>query len=313
MVALVPGLSRAAAAPHLWSLRRAAVTVRARCDIASVPVSSAVHRGTAYEEHVLGCLSATLAGIRLARVGGAHDGGIDLTGWWWNPLPADKDETSRSAAASTSTASGETGAATPPLDRIRVMVQCKAEMKRLGPIHIREIQGTYASRFGQPRGVVADVLENGSALPGYTLSPSAKDTGRTPAMGILASSSGFSKQCILQALACPVPLLLLHLLHPADAPVSGNAEKTMRTSMSSTSPSDAPAAPKSPFAVLSMVANDALRFGLLSGRLEIKWLARLSMPSLAPRKGRGRQSKPADEPPLQPQLIPALFIDGRRQ
>ena len=45
---------------------------------------STVHRGTAFEYRALALLTKHMS-MSLTRVGGSHDGGIDLLGWWWVP------------------------------------------------------------------------------------------------------------------------------------------------------------------------------------------------------------------------------------
>src|SRR6266851_1323834 len=51
---------------------------------------STVHRGTAFEYRALALLTKHLS-MSLTRVGGSHDGGVDLIGWWW--LPCEKNTT----------------------------------------------------------------------------------------------------------------------------------------------------------------------------------------------------------------------------
>ncbi|KDN45583.1 hypothetical protein K437DRAFT_218340, partial [Tilletiaria anomala UBC 951] len=59
--------------------------------------------------------------MNLVRSGGAGDKGIDLKGWW--KLPSRE---SSSAQA----------------ENVRVLVQCKAEAKKLGPRTLRELEGS---------------------------------------------------------------------------------------------------------------------------------------------------------------------------
>jgi len=61
--------------------------------------------------------------MTLDRVGGKHDGGIDLQGWWW--IPSTPSETSGSDRRR----------------RIRVLAQCKAEKKKTSPKYVRELEG----------------------------------------------------------------------------------------------------------------------------------------------------------------------------
>lgn len=83
---------------------------------------STVYVGTHYEYSV----AATLAkyGFFLRRVGGASDLGIDLLGTW--------------------TPSSSTDAPT-----MKVLVQCKAGAQKVGPQHVRELEGAFV---GAPAG-----------------------------------------------------------------------------------------------------------------------------------------------------------------
>ena len=45
---------------------------------------STVHRGIAFEKRALSLLTEHMS-MSLTRVGGSHDGGVDLIGWWWVP------------------------------------------------------------------------------------------------------------------------------------------------------------------------------------------------------------------------------------
>ncbi len=83
-------------------------------------ITSTVERGNAFEERSLKLLEQTMS-MSLKRVGGKEDGGIDLLGWWW--LPHDTFE------APSTTMSVEVE----DRRRIRVVGQCKAEKKKMGP------------------------------------------------------------------------------------------------------------------------------------------------------------------------------------
>ncbi|KAI9667030.1 MAG: hypothetical protein M1829_005570 [Trizodia sp. TS-e1964] len=84
----------------------------------NLPPSSTTYIGTHYEYVVLRALLRL--GLRLRRVGGRNDAGIDLLGTWALPHTA-------------------------PL---RVLVQCKALSRAAGPNYIRELEGAFA---GAPR------------------------------------------------------------------------------------------------------------------------------------------------------------------
>lgn len=67
--------------------------------------------------------------MSLRHVGGARDGGVDLRGWWWVP---------RIAMPATEFAAGENCGG---VRRLRVLAQCKAEKKSVGPRAVRELEG----------------------------------------------------------------------------------------------------------------------------------------------------------------------------
>ncbi|UZJ55520.1 hypothetical protein CBS101457_004840 [Exobasidium rhododendri] len=180
---------------------------RLKSTVAITP--SSVDRGTRFENGTLHYLTRTFPSMQLLRTGGANDGGVDLLGWWHISTKSENN-----APATSTTA-----------ERIRVVVQCKNEQKKLGPIHIREL-----------RGVAARVMSN-------------SDDG----LVILASSNGFSKQCLLQGLAWDFPLLFLHLLASPDTP---NAEEK-------------------DLGCISLLPNDALSQMLLRGQMEIKHVTSL--------------------------------------
>ncbi|KAJ7484691.1 hypothetical protein FB451DRAFT_1393217 [Mycena latifolia] len=56
-------------------------------------------------------------------------GGIDLMGWWWLP-PTDSDPRR-----------SDSGSDAPKRRRLRVLAQCKAEKKKMGPNYVREMEG----------------------------------------------------------------------------------------------------------------------------------------------------------------------------
>ena len=123
---------------------------------------STVARGTAYEHACLALLRSWLK-MDIYRTGGAHDQGMDLCGWW-SPH-----------------AIGEPRAH----ERIRVIAQCKAESRALGPSVVREMEGT--------------------------LLRATWEATTTATVGVLASHSGFSKQAKVYMRSSRLPLLFLHL------------------------------------------------------------------------------------------------------
>lgn len=107
--------------------------------------------------------------MSLTRVGGKSDGGIDLIGWWWLPDLVDQHA---------------------PRRRIRVLAQCKAEKKKMGPHYVRETEGVLY-RF------MSDSVDSAEQ-------PS-------PTVGLLLSQSAFTKEALLRANSSRVPLFLLHI------------------------------------------------------------------------------------------------------
>lgn len=130
---------------------------------------STTHRGTAFEERALHILQQHLS-MSLRRVGGKSDGGIDLLGWWWLP-PQDSLQVGPEEP-------------TAPRRRLRVLAQCKAEKKPMGPKYVREMEGVmYRHTHADP----ADAR----------------------AVAVLVSESAFTKAAVLRAQSSPVPFLLL--------------------------------------------------------------------------------------------------------
>ncbi|PKI82585.1 hypothetical protein MVES1_003865 [Malassezia vespertilionis] len=179
-------------------------------------------RGTAYE---LACLHKlqTWLGMCIYRTGGAGDRGIDLCGWW-SPLVLRSE------------------ARTSIHDRMRVLVQCKAEAKPVGPGIVRELEGTLI-RAVWDKLVPLEAV----ALPGAEedVPIAARDA---PLLGVLTSVSGFSKHALLHARSSRIPMLLLHL-----AAHDPSFERLVCT---------------------GFVWNDALAGsnGLLGGRCEVGWI-----------------------------------------
>lgn len=196
------------------------VAVRRKSDA----IGSTVDRGTRFENGTLQFLSRIFPTMDLIRTGGANDGGVDLLGWW--------------------NISSTTSNAVEKDDRVRVVVQCKAEAKKLGPIHVRELKG-----------VVDNML-----------------VGDRSGLAILASSSGFSKQCLMQGLSWNFPLLFLHLI--AATPRQGLED-------------DAP--PN----CLSILPNNAFSTKLEEEKMEIKHIVSVDS------KG-------------QKHTTPAIFTNGKR-
>ena len=176
-------------------------------------------RGTAFENVCLGALQRWM-GMRLYRTGGAGDRGMDLCGWW---------------APSQALGRGAPGASSAPsAERLRVIVQCKAEAKRVGPAVVRELEGTLiraswdrlAPHGGEPAAspekddctaVCSQEADWRDGTPQSASGPvgdaySPASAADAPLVGILASASGFSKQALLHARSSRLPLALVHFV-----------------------------------------------------------------------------------------------------
>ena len=160
-------------------------------------VLSNVHRGVQFETRALSLLEQHFS-MSLKRVGGCGDGGIDMLGWWW--IPKFTKEKRR---------------------RIRVIVQCKAEKKKISPKYVRELEGVLL------RYHMSNLLNSNQGLNSVDGSEVSDDRSQlsvphhTPSVGVLISESAFSKATILHAQSSSVPLLLLQL--PSDKDVTSNA------------------------------------------------------------------------------------------
>ncbi|KAF8317174.1 hypothetical protein DL93DRAFT_2055834 [Clavulina sp. PMI_390] len=197
--------------------------------------ASAVWKGTTFENRSLSILQNHFS-MALDRVGGASDGGIDLQGWWW--LPSSERSSASEKPSSTSHPS-ESGVSR---RRIRVLAQCKAYSKKLGPASVREMEGVvFANRASQP-------LVNGSDT-------SAPSKGLHDIAALLISESPFTKQAIMRAMSSPVPFLLLHLPERVGDSFKSNGSNSAED-------------------VGSAVWNSALsgQQGLLRGEYETRWV-----------------------------------------
>ncbi|KAG9104006.1 hypothetical protein FRC06_006270 [Ceratobasidium sp. 370] len=166
---------------------------------------AAVLYGKAFEERCINLLKSQLS-MTLTNIGGPSDGGVDLQGWWWIPrLPPDKSSERR---------------------RIRVLAQCKALDKKLGPVHVRELEGaallhshTGRAQITQPN----DTTSDGTATPEANNAPDDTTPETTSELvAMLISLSGFSPMAIRRAMASPLPFLLLHLPPAPTEPDSGS-------------------------------------------------------------------------------------------
>ncbi|KAI0689350.1 hypothetical protein BC835DRAFT_259838 [Cytidiella melzeri] len=195
--------------------------------LSTLSTMSTVHRGTAYEQWSMRVLQSCLS-MSLIRVGGRADGGIDLQGWWWLPSHHDAEDHPSSRR------------------RIRVLAQCKAEKKKIGPKYVREMEGVL-HQFNSK----ADT------------DPSTSNSRSDVTVGLFISSSPFSKLTLRRATSSSLPLALLHLPSPT--------EELLAQEESCDGPLETDHIP--PDAIGSMVFNAALggTSGVLQGEIEPRW------------------------------------------
>lgn len=215
-----------------------------------VHLSSTTHRGTAFENRSLKILQDHLS-MSLNRVGGKSDGGIDLMGWWWIP---DLD--------------------TPVQDprfvrrkRIRVLAQCKAEKKKMGPNYVREMEGVlYRYMVGDMSRPADDTTPPMPSPSGIDIPQSFNDPSQ-PTVALLLSESPFTKSTLLRALSSPVPFFLLHL-PPISNPMAEDDEALVSSDSQRLEP-----VPSTVTGIGSAVWNPALggMKGPLKGQVEVRW------------------------------------------
>lgn len=190
---------------------------------------SNVHRGTAFEKRALSLLTEHMS-MSLTRVGGSNDGGVDLIGWWWVP---GGEKPTMTCPPSVPEKRGEWGLAN--RRRLRVLAQCKAEKRKMGPGYLRELEGVVYRHAATASDLASENLPHHDDAPA---------PAEPPPVALLVSESAFTRGCLLAANASPLPFLLVHL------PPSGG-----------------------PGAVGAIFGNPALvsARGVLRGELEIRW------------------------------------------
>ena len=136
--------------------------------------------------------------------------------------------------------------------RLRVLAQCKAEKRKMGPAYLRELEGVvyrYANTLDSSSPHVS--RDPASSCPPQSTPTSATMTASdppSPPVALLVSESAFTRNCLHAAHASPLPFLLVHL----------------PPSTSSTGAADAPG---------TVFGNPALvsARGVLGGEIEIRW------------------------------------------
>ncbi|PFH46799.1 hypothetical protein AMATHDRAFT_102731, partial [Amanita thiersii Skay4041] len=225
---------------------------------ASAPLSN-LHRGTAFEKRSLKLLQNNLS-MTLQRVGGKEDGGIDLLGWWWLP-DASRDTSGEPLCLGTKDELG-------PRRRIRVIAQCKAEKKKIGPKYVRELEGVllrYSAMSSSPTSVNSSAEQQPilvSDTPEDIVAPP-----RFPLVALFISESPFTQSALLRAYSSPVPFFLLHIppFPEAQNEVSPDLQKTDIPEMYSNGENIG--------FIGSAIWNPALAGarGILGGEMEIRW------------------------------------------
>ncbi len=171
---------------------------------ASLPLKSAVLKGTEFEQRSLSILQKCLS-MSLSRVGGKSDGGVDLQGWWWLPSLA-------LAHASRDPISAQGEFDDGVRRRIRILAQCKAIQKKMGPNFVREMEGVFHQYPDQCAMLGMDTpFAPVSSRFGVTLLSPRSGDHKIPTIAMLISQSPFTNSTILRAMSSSVPFFLLHL------------------------------------------------------------------------------------------------------
>ncbi|KXN84486.1 hypothetical protein AN958_12461 [Leucoagaricus sp. SymC.cos] len=203
----------------------------AYCTYATDSPSSSVHRGTYFENRSMALLEQHLS-MSLRRVGGKGDNGVDMLGWWWIPQLLQ-------------------GASMYQRRRIRVIAQCKAEKKKLGPKYVRELEGVLHRYHMSSFLDETEDLRDTSSRVNVPLNPRTTSHQHIPSLGLLISESPFTKATVLYAQSSTIPLLLLHIPPETKDPIPSSLDTQLNTA----------------------VWNPALAGvqGLLGGHMEIRW------------------------------------------
>ena len=188
--------------------------------------------------------------MSLKRVGGRGDGGIDLLGWWWVPG-------GEALEGDGGSFEGEFGK---ERRRIRVIAQCKAEKKKLGPGYVRELEGV-VYRLAASSSLSSQLLPGPSSDLLTNFSSSAEDV-----VAVLISQSAFTKSTVLHAHSSPIPFLLIHLPPLTPHPTSSHLLRDARAS-------EDPAGSILGSEPLTAIWNPALggTKGVLRGEMEMRW------------------------------------------
>ncbi|KAL1699711.1 hypothetical protein EV121DRAFT_215725 [Schizophyllum commune] len=255
----------------MLSLGRYLSTTARRClSTTARSTQTTVAKGTAFEQRSLAVARKRLS-MSLRRVGGKSDGGIDLTGWWWLPHASDalQSQHTSDTAQSRHAADGDASRPQPhPRRRIRVLAQCKAEKKKIGPNYVREMEGVLYQYRGVPRHHMTSSLADSLHASQENTDDEANDASLGhPIVALFISESPFTKSTMLRALSSTVPFLLLHL--PPTQPRHPLPSSSSSCSTSLTSSYD------DTTTMGSILMNHALS-RMLGGDLEVRWERNLS-------------------------------------
>jgi len=217
--------------------------------------------------------------MTLKRIGGKDDGGIDFFGWWWLP----HESLSSSSSPNEETCRHHRPSAVLRRRRIRVIGQCKAEKKKIGPNYIRELEGVLyrflTQKFDNDDDHPYPLLDEGddemSARPysEFIASSENPSLSSSPAIALLVSQSAFTKSTVLRANSSPIPFCLLHLPPVEPARVEENVMDVSEQQPSDNSGEPTPSSSSSGNLLGSVWCNPALcgARGLLKGRMEVRW------------------------------------------
>ncbi|TFK20390.1 hypothetical protein FA15DRAFT_673531 [Coprinopsis marcescibilis] len=265
---------------------------------------SAVHRGKAFEERSMKLLETKFS-MNLTRVGGRDDGGVDLLGWWWIPASENTVQIATDATANNPppapaikalpTHTGELKR------RVRVIAQCKAEKKKMGPNYVRELEGVvHGLRYASGNRLASTAIETRPMLFGnISMNPAGDLTTSEPTtdatlvsertsfndareeanedssiVALLISQSPFTKSAILRAQASPLPFFLLHLPDiPVETPDLGPLPRSKSLFANRSVPGLEDQDLAEPQPIGGIVWNRALAgtTGVLKGGMEVRW------------------------------------------
>jgi len=220
---------------------------------------SAVHRGVAFEQRSLRVLHEHLS-MSLRRVGGRSDGGIDLQGWWWLPTSPDP-HSNRDTAARAQDPQQITRR------RIRLLGQCKAEKKKIGPNYIREMEGVIHRHITRTPDIVArTVATANNLLPDDDAENPSFCAPAPVVVALFISSSPFTKAALIHAQSSPIPFILLHLPTLSSDNIEENPDSIPQGDNGRQNA-------KEEDTLGSIVLNHTLSHssGPLSGEIEVRW------------------------------------------